>query len=1496
MTSSVPYKGLTIRFGADTTQFTTRMTALNKVIGGTQTKLNQLTKAMRGDPSSVTLLGEKFLYLREQVANAAVRVDTLRRGVASMRADGVTKLAEGARETALAYQRADAAVKRVDKELNDQYTRLREIGQQVGKTFDKKKLSEFTGEILASSKVSKELKDEVTAIASKVVILKARWEEMDKAREAMSKNHEFKTMATELAIARSELNQFASQTVDAKQKLLQMSRDGAQRMEALGNEFKELKSESGSLESQFRNLSTAIHKNTSDTAAYNQAVNIMAERVRNAKRQVEVLTEELRMRQAQTGIERVSESMTELTQKVSSARQKAEMMERVLARYKGFVDTSKQAWESLDGKIRASILTTEKLTDTKRKSLGITEQEEQAYRNLARVINQSSEKVRELEQRAEAAEEELEMREAIAAQKKLQGEINEAGSKMTALTTKTKMFGTAAKNAMRDFATGMGATFAPAIMMAGMRIITAGDQIDSAFRDMRKTVEGTEADFQHLHDAAIEFSKTHPVSADTILEIEALGGQLGICVENLEQFATVVSNLDIATNMNSEDIALNLGKLANILHLTVDEYENFADSLVRLGNSEPALESDIMKITTRFSGMAAIVGVLPDEILAISTAATATGQKAEAAGSSLQRTFGRIEGAVAGVTQAMLDLEEGTEEDWEAFETAQGKLEAYAQVAHMSADEFKALWENNERLETGITGTTTAFKAFIEGLQKIDEEGGSVDGTLQALGITGVRDRQLLEGLTRTTKVLDDSLLMSRDAWYGVADQWGAAGDAAREADKKAQGFSGKLQMLKNTAQAMGDAFASKLLPLMDKLLDAFKLAAKVIEDMDEGVAEAITIFGGFLIALAPVMRMVSQTSITFGALKVAFTDAAIANKGLAVASGDATKALAAEEAVAKKGGFKSLISSLGGAKVAAVALAVAGIALVVKAIIDYQREQEKMRKVTVGMKELFYKTGEAAESEAGSIEDNGKAFRKCADDVKKLYEEHEKLYEQMQSDMEEAKVSTKVMEKYAEVLKENIGASKDDKLAVQKLNDAVKKLNEQYGLGLEVVELDGKMHVTNADDVDLNTQAIDKLIDAKKREIEVNAIANMQAQLIEQQIRDELALAEAKKNTALAQDEYNQAMQEGGEGIDEYARRLAECQETERMAQDAYNGSTEAIRALDGTLTRATEATDMHGQRIKELASEYPLLADRLDDVSDHAFGQFIDALEQAGYGTEDLQNLTASEIDKMVEAWSSGSGHWIDYMEKASGRMTADGLKTSERIVASFNDMKDKSIKRISEMTQISEEELRKLADEAGIDSEAAMDAWVKGIEKAKSESEGAAELNVDAVKKIMEDAKEKTKGIGFNVGSGFASGIKSTIDLVAQSARDVVAQAIAAANDEAATASPSKKTMWTGEMMGEGYVVGMEKEEDAVRKQGELLANLALGAGYSGSGNYLGNMSRMAAAAIGGTTSNTTNNSTTNEYFNVTMNVEAHDLQDMRTVDDFLGMLKQAKRQYA
>ena len=184
-------------------------------------------------------------------------------------------------------------------------------------------------------------------------------------------------------------------------------------------------------------------------------------------------------------------------------------------------------------------------------------------------------------------------------------------ARMQAMNQKQAKKGLMSTSAMTSLGMSMYATVYPAAMMAGSYALQAAQEVDSAYRDMRKTVQGTETDFENLKRKALEFGDTHVTSADQILEFEAMGGQLGILVDDLEAFSTTVANLDIATNMDSDEIALDLGKMASILQISSDEYDNFADALVRLGNSEPALESDIMAITARFGAFVHIVGMTP---------------------------------------------------------------------------------------------------------------------------------------------------------------------------------------------------------------------------------------------------------------------------------------------------------------------------------------------------------------------------------------------------------------------------------------------------------------------------------------------------------------------------------------------------------------------------------------------------------------------------------------------------------------------------------------------------------------------------------------------------------------------------------------------------------------------------------------------------------------------------------------------------------------------
>ncbi|MEG0324809.1 MAG: hypothetical protein RR619_12490, partial [Raoultibacter sp.] len=70
---------------------------------------------------------------------------------------------------------------------------------------------------------------------------------------------------------------------------------------------------------------------------------------------------------------------------------------------------------------------------------------------------------------------------------------------------------------------GLTYTMTPALIAVGAASIGAAVTIDSALTSVRKTVDGTEAQYKELQDAAIEFSKVNAVPADQILNIQALG-------------------------------------------------------------------------------------------------------------------------------------------------------------------------------------------------------------------------------------------------------------------------------------------------------------------------------------------------------------------------------------------------------------------------------------------------------------------------------------------------------------------------------------------------------------------------------------------------------------------------------------------------------------------------------------------------------------------------------------------------------------------------------------------------------------------------------------------------------------------------------------------------------------------------------------------------------------------------------------------------------------
>lgn len=82
-----------------------------------------------------------------------------------------------------------------------------------------------------------------------------------------------------------------------------------------------------------------------------------------------------------------------------------------------------------------------------------------------------------------------------------------------------------------------------------------------------------------------------------------------------------------------------------------------------------------------------------------------------------------------------------------------------------------------------------------------------------------------------------------------------------------------------------------------------------------------------------------------------------------------------------------------------------------------------------------------------------------------------------------------------------------------------------------------------------------------------------------------------------------------------------------------------------------------------------------------------------------------------------------------------------------------------------------------------------------------------------------------VGQNIGVGLRDGVLQMGGLLADAVRSIIRSALAAGNAEAKTKSPSEETIWTGEMMGEGYIVGALRKVQGIRSASQKAVAAAL-----------------------------------------------------------------------
>lgn len=340
-----------------------------------------------------------------------------------------------------------------------------------------------------------------------------------------------------------------------------------------------------------------------------------------------------------------------------------------------------------------------------------------------------------------------------------------------------------------------------------------------------KTTGMAGSDLKGFGKDILKMSSNIPVPIKELLNLSETAGQLGVHGrKDLLEFTRVMAEMGSATNLAGEEGAQVMARFANVMGLDVgDNIRQVGNAVVRLGNNFATNEGQIMDMSSRLAAASRLVGITTPNVLGLATAMSSLNISAEAGGSAMSTVMTKIDKAVS---------------------KGGAKLETFAKVSGMSAEQFSAAWKSNP---------TQALQSFLKGLDDVQKSGGNMNMILEALGITGVRESNTVKALAQNHEMLGKAIEDSNKAYAN-------GNDLANEAAEAGRSLSSQIQKLINNISGIAIEMFGILEPTIAKAIEHLNKFLEGWQKLSDGskkaIGEIILKVGALLAAFGPAMKV----------------------------------------------------------------------------------------------------------------------------------------------------------------------------------------------------------------------------------------------------------------------------------------------------------------------------------------------------------------------------------------------------------------------------------------------------------------------------------------------------------------------------------------------------------------------------------------------------------------------------------------------------------------
>lgn len=415
--------------------------------------------------------------------------------------------------------------------------------------------------------------------------------------------------------------------------------------------------------------------------------------------------------------------------------------------------------------------------------------------------------------------------------RELPNSIELVGEKMKGVGDKIKSTG----DEIAKFGKGMTRNVTAPIVSAFTLAVKESVNFESAFTGVMKTVDETsQTTYADLEEAVKKLASTTASSKEEVAAVMEAAGQLGVAADDVEGFTRTMIMLGDTTNLSADEAATALARFTNITGSGNTNVDRLGSAIVALGNNFATTEAEIVEMSTRLASAGSIAGMSETDILALSAAMSSVGIQAEAGGTAMTQTLKSISNAV-------FNFKDGFTED----------LETIAGVAGTTAEDFAAAWEANP---------VQALQMFINGLAGIKDEGANVFATLDAMGMSGIRQSNMLQSLAMASDTLAGAISTASTAYQENT----ALTD---EANKRYATMETQLHMMKESVSNLALSFGEQLMPYLQQGIDFVQGLVDKFSALSEEDQQMIIKIAALAAAIGPILVIGGKLAAGIGSI-----------------------------------------------------------------------------------------------------------------------------------------------------------------------------------------------------------------------------------------------------------------------------------------------------------------------------------------------------------------------------------------------------------------------------------------------------------------------------------------------------------------------------------------------------------------------------------------------------------------------------------------------------